>query len=171
MNRPPRFQKPFDPRAAFELADRTLAAPPARPHIRRAKPQGALVARFVLPLELCQPENRGGHAQPWKFQRQRRDAFLLMLSQHGQVETTPLQGRPMVRCIRFSSAESDPLAGWAKNPVDRLCPSKTTLRKQRLGLGLIRDDRGSAIDLVQWWEPAPPGQGCVLVEVWTGRSA
>jgi hypothetical protein len=37
-----------------------------------------------------------------------------------------------------------------------------------VGLGWLADDKPSALDLQGWWEPCPPKQGCVYIELWTG---
>ncbi len=46
------------------FADRTLSAPPARSHIVRPVSHGEVVARFVLPLDLCKAQNRRDGAEP-----------------------------------------------------------------------------------------------------------
>jgi hypothetical protein len=80
----------------------------------------------------------------------------LMKTQMVTTPQCPLSGRPQVLAVRFSSVESDPYCDFGKIPVD--CLKK---------LGLIVDDRGSCIELRQWWEPAAPKRGFVLVEVWS----
>jgi hypothetical protein len=80
-----------------------------------------------------------------------------MLLQFGRRRNEPLPGRPMVRCIRFSSSEPDRYNDGFKFAVDRL-----------VELRLIADDRPAACDLHQLWEYAPPKQGFGLIEVFTG---
>ncbi len=149
---------------AFALTDAVLAAPPARLHIVRPEPRGTCVARFGLPLEFCQPMNRiarrGTQAAGWALAKYKSDLFALMASQHRRRES-PLPGRPQVLCMRVSSLEPDKYSDWQKNPVDRL-------RADSKGLGFIVDDRPSCVDLHAWWEPGPRGNGCVLIEVWSG---
>ena len=135
-----------------------LDAPPKHPHIVRVAPEGAFVTRFALPLELCQPQNRTRHAQPWKLAKLRSQCKLVMVAQWGRRRTEPLTGRPMVRCIRFSSIEPDKYNDGFKIAVDRL-----------VELHFIADDKPALCDLHQWWEYAPPRQGFGIVEVWTGR--
>jgi hypothetical protein len=80
----------------------------------------------------------------------------------------PLPGRPQVLCVRFSPAQSDPYADWAKSAVDVLCRPRGSSTARRLGI--IVDDRPSAADVVQWCEPKPRGApaGFVVIDVWTG---
>lgn len=152
----------FSTRAAFALADATLALPPALPHIERPAPCGALVARWALPLELCKPMNqiarRGTQQAGWALQKMKRECWLRMMAQHGR-RALPLPGRPQVLCLRLSSSEPDKYADWQKNPVDRLRACENA------GLGFIVDDRPTCVDLQAWWEPAPRGKGCVIIEV------
>jgi hypothetical protein len=119
----------------------------------------------------------------WARQRVKKSALALMLAQSGgRCAPAPLSGRPMARALRLSSVEPDRDSGWPKVPVDRLCVGKRqkpkhlrpevwralASRMPPVGLGWLRDDRPSALDLRAWWEPAPPGQGLVYLELWTG---
>lgn len=143
-------------------ASATLAAAPARSHIVRPSPAGQLVGRFVLPLELCLPLNRFAELQGYARKRIKDAAALLMLNQRRfERAPAPLPGRPMVRAVRFSSVEVDRDSGWCKVPVDRLTGKHG-------GLNLIEDDKPSRLQLEAWWEPAPPREGFVLVELFTG---
>lgn len=152
----------FRVRDAFALAEDVLSRPPALPHIERPVPRGKLVARFGLPLELCKPMNRiartGTQQAGWALAKMKRETWQRMAMQHGR-RSTPLPGRPQVLCLRLSSSEPDKYADWQKNPVDRLRAT------EKLGLGFIVDDRPTCIDLQAWWEPAPRGRGCVVIEV------
>jgi hypothetical protein len=168
----------FSIRGAFALADRVLAAPPANSRIQRIAGVGALVQRFVLPLDVCVSTNTiaqtivhgnvhsaGRGIVSYKLGKLKRDAFMLMWVQNrGQRRREPLPGRPQVRCIRLSSSEPDRLSDWAKIPVDRLT-SRGTNR-----LGFLRDDRPKDVQIEAWWEPAPQGMGCVLIEIWSGEN-
>jgi hypothetical protein len=69
-----------------------------------------------------------------------------------------LDGRPWARAIRFSSREPDRDNSWSKIPIDRLTPKHG-------GLGLIADDRPKVFSLHTWWEPAPPGSGFCLLDL------
>jgi len=159
-----------DRAALLELADQALAAPPAKPWIRRPVPAGTRVARFVLPLDLCQATNRTGRlagAQPWARKKAKERVFLAMRAQclpWGK----PLSGRPQVLCVRFSRAQSDQYADWAKAAIDVLCKPRGSSTARRLGI--IVDDRPSAADVVQWCEPVPRGApaGFVVIDVWSG---
>jgi hypothetical protein len=159
-----------DRAALLELADQALSAPPAKPWIRRPVPAGSRVARFVLPLELCQASNRTGRvagAQPWARKRDKDRVFLAMRAQCLPWEK-PLQGRPQVLCVRFSRAQSDQYADWAKAAVDVLCAPRGSSTARRLGI--IVDDRPSEADVHQWCEPVPKGApaGFVVIDVWSG---
>lgn len=158
-------QAQFDPAwasARLIQAEAALRAPPARAHIVRAQPVGTPVALFVLPLELCLPLNRFAELAGYARKRLKTAALLLMLAQRRfERASAPLPGRPFVRAVRFSSVEVDRDSGWCKVPIDRLTAAHG-------GLGLIRDDKPSALDLHAHWEPAPPGKGFVLIDLYTG---
>lgn len=147
-------------------ADAALSCPPARAHIQRVDGDGQRVAKFVVPLELCLTSNvrmqSGKASQGRILGKLKKDCYMFMLAQHGRIERKPLAGRPLVRCIRFSSSEPDRTSDWSKNPVDRLCAVKN-------GLGIIRDDAPRFARIECWWEPAPAGRGFVFLDVWTGK--
>lgn len=146
--------------ASLRRALAALDAPPTREHIERPEPKGELVARFVLPLELCPTLNVLAEWPGWRRKKVKDAALKLMHVQNGLRRLAqPLAGRPRVRCTRFSSVEPDRDSAWTKVPLDRLTGRKG-------GLGFLRDDRPSACDVVAWWEPAKRGEGCVLVEVY-----
>jgi hypothetical protein len=152
---------------ALNRADAILAAPPARSHIERVRPKGALVRRFVLPLRLCQPQNRTRLAQKWALGKLKNELNLVMRAQCRPWKV-PLPGRPFVRCVRFSNTEPDKYSDWAKQAVDRLCQST---KRRKDGLGILRDDRPSDVDLHQEWNYVKRGEGFCLVEVFTGEVA
>jgi hypothetical protein len=150
-------------RELLERADATLVRAQQYDHIERVAGRGQLVQRFVLPLSCCLPQNRTRHGQAWKLAKLKQNTFRRMWIQNGgRVLEAPLPGRPMVRCVRFSSVEPDKFSDWAKIPVDRLCCGKNRLR-------YLRDDRPSDAEIIQWWEPAPRGAGFCLIEVWSGE--
>jgi hypothetical protein len=147
-----------------------------------------MVAQFILPLALCQSTNRTRHAQGWQLQRTREALLLVMMRQlvttdldlHAETGPRgamvralhPLQGRPQVRAIRFSSVEPDASANWQKQAIDLLLPPKTRRTaagvKRSWGLGLLADDKPAACEVRAWCEYAPRGMGFCLVEVNTG---
>lgn len=149
---------PFDAPGALAYASEILSRPPARQHIVRPEARGELVARFVLPLELCPTLNSFAEWPAWRRKKAKDSALAVMLGQSRKRWAKPLPGRPQVLAVRLSSVEPDRDSGWCKVPVDRLTP-------KRGGLGVISDDRPSAIDLQHWHEPAARGRGCVLVMV------
>jgi hypothetical protein len=177
---------PFDAAGATRRALAVLATPPARPHIVRPEAVGELVGAWALPLEFCPTLNALAEMPSWARQRIKANALALMLAQsEGRLAPAPLSGRPRVRALRLSSVEPDRDSGWPKVPVDRLCVGRRlrpkhvrvdvwralAMRMRPVGLGWLRDDRPSALDLRAWWEPAAPGEGLVYVELWTGEEA
>lgn len=157
----------FSVSAALAYAAKTLSEPPKWEHVERVAGVGELVARFVLPLELCQTSNarmRGGFKQRRAEAAMKQTCFAMMLSQNnGRREAAPLTGRPFVRAIRFSSKEPDHGSDWAKNPIDRLVVGKT-------GLGYLVDDAPKFCKVVTFAEYAPPSSGFCLVEIYTGEA-
>jgi len=144
-----------------------LARPP-HPRSERVESRGALVARFVLRLDHCRaPSNRMQVKQPWQYAQHKEAVWKWMRAQYEQRDT-PLPGRPLVRCIRFSVVAPDRLTQWSKVPVDKLCAPRKRADRTITGLNFLTDDRPECADVVQWWEPAKRGEGCVLLEVWTG---
>jgi hypothetical protein len=124
--------------------------------------------------------------ESWARARFKKAALAVMVAQSGgRWAPSPLPGRPTVRALRLSSVEPDRDSGWPKVPVDRLCIGKRkrprnvrpdvwralVAQMPPVGLGWLRDDRPSALDLRAWWEPAPPGEGLVYLELWTGDPA
>lgn len=170
-----RPRPPFDREAAFRFAAEAWALPPARPHIRRPERRGGLVARFALPLDLCQPQNRTRHGQVWVLKALKANLAAAMAAQ-AVPRREPLPGRPQVLCCRFSSVEPDRFSDSFKAAVDMLCVApppltrKGTVRRYvpELRLGFIRDDSQRFADVECWWEPAPPKAGAGIIEVWTG---
>lgn len=126
-----------------------------------------LVATFRLPLTLAPPVNRTMHGRGWQLGKIKRLIAEAMAHQHAP-RREPLEGVPLVRCIRASSVEPDRTAAWSKFPVDVLC-APSARSKQRLNF--IRDDRPSCATVVEQWIKAPRGQGGVVIEVWSGKGA
>ncbi len=151
----------FDRQAFLRWATKTLQEPP-RAGVVRVTPIGTHVASFVLPLEYCPPLNKIAELAGWRRRQIKQKALAYMLGQNGFKRCAePLPGRPMVIAIRFSSHEPDMDSAFAKIPIDRLTSKND-------GLGFLRDDRPKDVDLRMWWEPAAPGKGACLIEVWTG---
>lgn len=165
----------IDRAACLAFAEGALSLPPAREHIERAAPApGAqLLARFVLPLELCKSGNPRGYEQPWQHERVKKALHLRMLVQlGGRPWAAPAPGRPFVRCIRFSSVEPDAFADSFKAPVDILTGpdargARRASKRAPRRLNVIADDNARAIRLSQHWEPAPQKHGFGLIEVWS----
>ncbi len=167
----PRPKKPApDPlnwRQALIDADKVLAEPPAFPHIVRVTGVGELVRRFAVPIELCPTTNETRHQKGWQLAKTKKNLFAVMLSQTRMIRSVPLPGRPMLRCIRFSSKEPDKYSDWMKMAVDRLLVGES-IDDQRLGY--LSDDSPSRVDIHAWWEAVPKGKGFCVIELWTGAA-
>lgn len=164
----------FNVGAALVRAGEILRDPPTRAHIVRLKPVGELVKRFALPLELCEPQNRRRGAPAWAMANKREAILQLLANQlRHQLPESPLPGRPIVQCIRFSARATDAFSDSFKQAIDCLCPRRIRKWKgvPRLipGLGLIADDRPEACDVRQRWEYAPRGAGFCVIEVYRGE--
>ena len=149
----------FSVRDALSRSMAALGQPPLREHIERPQIYGQCRFRFALPLSLLQPQNRTRQAQPWKMAKLKKECLSLMRAQLSTRLELPLPGRPQVLCVRFSSVEPDKYNDGFKIAVDRL-----------VEMGLLVDDRPTAVDLHQWWEPAPPKCGFGVIEVWSGKA-
>lgn len=157
----------FNVPAALALADSILSQPPAWPWIERHEGRGTLVQRFVLPLDLCRPQNMSRHTTKWGFASDSGRVYRLMTLQARTLRyPEPLPGRPQLRAIRFSCVPTDAYSDWAKLAIDRLCCPRGRAVRDRLGL--LRDDNPKQLEVRQWCEKAPRGQGLVLIEVWSG---
>jgi hypothetical protein len=146
----------------LEYADETLTEPPRWAWTKRVQGRGTLVQRFVLPLALCPTLNAFAEMPAWRRKKIKDAVGLQMLVQAGTRFRVPLAGRPLVLAIRFSCRESDDDSSWMKFAIDRLTPNNG-------GLGLIRDDKPSAVERASWVEYAKRGSGFCLVECWSGE--
>jgi len=139
----------------------------------RVEARGEFVFRFVIPLELCSPENRHSHGLAWLHAARKNDLYKVMFDQHPRIRTAPLQGRPFLRQIRFSCREPDLPSDGFKTPIDFLCvprPAKRPGGRSKRGLGFIVDDAPKYIERAPaWWERAPMGKGFALLEIWSGE--
>ncbi len=183
--KPRKLPKAFELVEAWARARSTLAAPPAHERVQRREPEGRFVAGWVLPLDMAPGVNSLNGRTGWQKGAARARIIKEMLRQSSQARpSAPLSGRPFVRVIRFSSVEPDGDNAFSKLPLDALLVDRPkrpkgmpevlwhqirpTLKPKKLGY--LLDDSPKHIDLFVGWEPAPPGKGCVLVEVWTGRA-
>lgn len=123
---------------------------------------GLLAAFFYMPTELCRRQNEKFGTKRWQAKSDRVKCFRYMLQQMSRPWPKPLDGRPHVRCTRYSSVEPDKFSDWAKVPVDCLC-RKTERAKHRLGI--IYDDAPKHAEIEQLWRKAKPGESFVLIEV------
>jgi hypothetical protein len=180
-------QKSFDASVAMGFALAALDAPPPS-KVTRVEAVGELVGRWVLPLEDAPAANRLielGRIGQWALAALKSRVRKRMLDQSGgRRAPVPLSGRPHVRFVIFSSGREDYDRSRTKIPVDRLQPGRRKRPKAMpehlwarlkdqlppVDLNWIRDDTRDAIDLATWQEPAPPGKGCVLVELYRGAT-
>lgn len=148
----------FSIAAAFRLRDYILSKPPASEFTNRPELRGELVFEAALPLELCPTTNGTRHAKGWQLAKIKGQIYQLFIYQHGGTCKAPLPGRPQVIVRRFSSVQPDTFSDFGKMAVDKLCVGPKRL-------GFLRDDRPKDCEVHQVWEAAPPGGGCVVVEV------
>jgi hypothetical protein len=156
---------PFNAAEALAAADAVLKLPPENPiKSRRVAPVGALVRRFALPIDLCPTTNSTRHQPGWALAKMKTNLFVVLLKQvRGTIRPTPLRGRPMIRCIRFSSRAPDRHSDWAKMAIDRLL-----VGEKRLGY-LVDDDETHA-DIHMSWEKSPlKSKGFCILEIYTGE--
>lgn len=144
-------------------------------HIVRAMPRGRLVQRFVLPLEWCPTMNvlLRRHFRTKKGFHDR--IYNTMLNQvDWKKPKKVLEGRPLVRFVRFGLKPPDRDSSWTKVPLDVLVPShmiaatKKRAAKLKPCMGYIEDDNPQAIDLQAWWEPSDMEHQHVYCDIWTG---
>ena len=189
MKKPP---KPFDATAARLHHSEAQSRPHPAERVKRIEARGVLVAQFFFPLTELKPRDRTRKEKAWQAKCDRDKVLSRMVLDYVRWRTLtmrhfalPLGGRPLVRCIRYSSVEPDAFAGWGKVAVDCLQPGgvRKVSRKARHpsghtviltrdvpygGLGIIRNDRPADCEVVEWWEPAKAKAGFCVVEVWTG---
>jgi hypothetical protein len=154
---------PFNALEALAAADAVLKLPPAEPHIQRVAGVGELVRRFALPIDLCPTTNSTRHRPIWALAKDKKNLFAVMMKQtRGTIRPVPLKGRPMLRCIRFSSREPDRYSDGFKMAIDRLMVGKERM-------GYLRDDSPRACQIEMWWEKSPPStKGFCVIEIYTG---
>lgn len=156
-------------------ARQSLDKPPSHDWIVRPEFDGEFVDEFIIPLELCLPTNRTRGAAKYRHGAVKKALWTQMWMQSGGIRKEPLQGRPQVLAVRFSSVAPDKYSDFAKTAVDYLCtPRKFTVsgalsKRPKKGLNYIKDDGPQFIDLHQWWEPAPKNEGFVYLQVRTGK--
>lgn len=126
---------------------------------------GICMHRFFLPIQLCQRQDARLKVVGWKAAKMKRDVTGYLRMQCAPLDHH-LPGRPLVRCIRFSSVEPDKYSDWAKLAIDCLCaPNKRSPNR----LNIIKDDAPKYAEIEQIWRKAKPGQGFVVIEIWSGE--
>lgn len=166
----PKPDKPQFSRAeAIELAERILAAPPARDFIQRPALLPHVVFRAVVPAELCLEANKlaTGVMQRcyWKLGKLKAELWSELSSQSiPWLKYRPwwpldLDHRPQVIAVKFSSHSNDAGSNPGKAAIDMLTVRKLLNAKEQRytehRLGIIRDDRRSEAEQISWWEPLP----------------
>jgi hypothetical protein len=157
----------FSIETARQRAEETLRVPPALARLARPVPRGSLVASWVLPIELLKPQNWARHRPVGVLAKLKDQLYRLMWAQQPYRPEAPLSGRPQVICTRFSSTEPDAYSNTFKAAVDLLCVPDSKRRKR--GLGFIVDDKPQFLEEIQRWEPAPPGRGQGLIDLYDGQ--
>lgn len=155
----------FSFQTALERANEILRSQPALGRIRRPHPLGSLVVAIALPLSLLKRQNWSRHQPIGVLARLKDELYEEMCRQSGPAET-PLRTRAFVRCIRFSSVEADAGADTFKMAIDVLCVKAPGKHRR---LGFLVDDKPRFVDARQHWEPAPPGGGFGLLELFDGH--
>lgn len=127
------------------------------------KPSGlTCFAVIFLPLKMCKRQNSKFGTQGWQAAKDRRETLGYMRMQ-AKPWKEPLSGRPLVRCVRYSSNEPDKYSDWAKVAVDCLCKPN---RRSPHRIGIIVDDAPKFAEIDQQWREAKPGKGFCVIEVW-----
>jgi hypothetical protein len=164
-----RTTKPSEPWSLLrcsQIAQEVFAAPPKLERIERHVAPGPLVWSAIVPAALCIGVDRLGAEKWWAREKRRSGLLKWMMVQHGlRKRDVPLEGRPVVHCIRLTSSEPDTGSAWEKLPVDCLVKSWVRGKKSHKGLGLLHDDKPACVDLRAWWEPGVRGMGCVVIRV------
>lgn len=137
----------------LRVADAVLSAP-CLGHVPRVPPRGTLRVRVALPLDLVPTTNRTRHAPAWAQGKRKKDIAAILLAQIGRARE-PIQGRALVRLIRFSSVEPDQLNDGFKAALDVI-----------VRLGWLVDDAPRYVEIATWWERVPRGQGFGVIEVY-----
>lgn len=160
-------KKKVDPnwRELLNRSAEKLDAPPGKDWIVRPEPVGALVAEFAVPSRLCPTTNQTRHL-PGYMMANMKKALWRIMSEQCEPFASPLPGRPQVICVRFGKNEVDPYSDWAKFPIDMLCCEGGRANKHRLGI--LSEDRGSAANISQHWEPGPASGGWCYIAIFTG---
>ena len=142
---------------------------------RKVPSRGKLVAVFILDLSLARPQNATRHALGWQLHADRKALLDVMALQWNQQRhdfegVLPLEGRPQVNVVRFSSRAPDPYSNFGKEAIDCIQPARVRRWKGRVlrvpGLGLIANDSPTDIEEHQWHHPIKRGDlGYVYLEV------
>jgi hypothetical protein len=117
------------------------------------------IAVFQLELEYAPLLNVFMRWHWRKRLRMSRDLGILLLSQLGR-RSEPLAGRPQLLVTRYSSKRPDQDSAGSKLWLDAL-----------VGLGWLKDDSPDHVEVLNHWEKASPGQGRVVVHVYSGEQA
>ncbi len=168
---------------ALQFAQHALLAPPGahaagmrkgKPAIATAERLGRLVERYelrgpvhlraVLPIELCPTMNELLRLHFGAKTSIQAKALKAIFTQNRCKQwAKPITGRPLVRCIRFTTRPTDGDASWTKVPLDVLTTGIRGGGPHHLGV--IEDDNREAIEDRAWWEPSVPNMQFVYLDV------
>ena len=81
---------------------------------------------------------------------------------------SPLQGRPILVQVRFSSVEPDVPGEGFKTAIDFLCQPRQMGKRFKRGLGFLVDDAPKFVERVAWYEKMKPGHGFAFLAIYTG---
>jgi hypothetical protein len=103
-----------------------------------------LVCRFVLPARLAPTFNSYSRMHWSRRTKLKKECLTRMLAQAGRIRSRPLDGKPTVLFVRWTSSKPDDDAAYTKVPLDCL--------KAKGGLGLIADDSPDHVTVRCAWE-------------------
>ncbi len=172
---------------ALEFAQLALAAPPgtyaatllksaaAKANaerlgrlVERHEAQATVRLRAVLPVELCPTFNELNRMHfGAKSSIQKKVLNAIWTQNQCKLWATPLKGRPLVRCVRFTPRATDGDASFTKVPLDALTTGRIGGGPHHLGV--IDDDGLESVITRTWWEPSALGMQFVYLEVSGGE--
>jgi hypothetical protein len=104
----------------------------------------SLVCRFVLPARLAPTLNVYSRMHWARRSKLKKECLTRMLAQAGGFATKPLEGKPEVHVIRWTTSQPDKDAAYSKVPLDCL--------KVKGGLGFLVDDSPEHCTVRCAWE-------------------
>lgn len=137
--------------------------------VERHEAHDPIHLRAVLPVELCPTMNELLRLHfGAKSSIQKKTLNAIWTQNHCKLWATPLKGRPLVRCIRFTPRATDEDASFTKVPLDVLTTGVRGGGPHHLGV--VEDDNREAIETRTWWEPSPTNMQFVYLDVSGGTT-